>query len=235
VAALVVYLAHAKHESINAQVSLSENGVLKLSNQDKVAQARMRTAKRQTATVKGADKVGAHVRYTYLPKAPGDQVDTLNQGFVVSRTATVVHEDDSPNTHFEDKKGDKKTLKIGDILELHTRLLSQKQLYHVALVVPFAAGLEPLNPELKTSGPEARPSQSDSIRPTYVQRLDNEVRYYFTRLPAGTHTFHFRVRATCEGSYVHPAPYAEQMYHQEVRGRGVGMRIDVTGEHHKPK
>jgi hypothetical protein len=195
----------------------------------------MRTAKRQTVTVKGADKIGAHVRYTYLPKAPGDQVDTLNQGFVVSRTATIIHEDDSPNTHFEDKKGDKKALKIGDILELHTRLLSQKQLYHVALVVPFAAGLEPLNPELKTSGPEARPSQSDSIRPTYVQRLDNEVRYYFTRLPRGTHTFHFRVRATCEGSYVHPAPYAEQMYHQEVRGRGVGMRIDVTGEHHKPK
>ena len=81
---------------------------------------------------------------------------------------------------------------------------------------------------------EARPSRSDSIRPTYVQRLDNEVRYYFTVLPRGTHTFHFRVRATCEGSYVHPAPYAEQMYHQEVRGRGVGMRIDVTGEHHKP-
>jgi uncharacterized protein YfaS (alpha-2-macroglobulin family) len=235
VAALVVYLVHAKHESIDAQVSLSENGVLKLSNKNKVGHAKVRTAKRQTVTVKGAGKIGAHVKYVYLPKAPGDQVDTLNQGFVVSRNATIIHEDDSPNTHFNDKKGDKKTLKIGDILELHTRLLSQKRLYHVALVVPFAAGLEPLNPELKTSGPEARPSRSDSIRPTYVQRMDNEVRYYFTSLPRGTHTFHFRVRATCEGSFVHPAPYAEQMYHQEVRGRGVGMRIDVTGEHHKPK
>jgi len=98
-----------------------------------------------------------------------------------------------------------------------------------------AASGAPSPSELKTSGPEARPSQSDSIRPTYVQRMDDEVRYYFTTLPRGTHTFHFRVRATCEGSFVHPAPYAEQMYHQEVRGRGVGMRIDVTGEHHKPK
>jgi uncharacterized protein YfaS (alpha-2-macroglobulin family) len=232
IAALLVYLAHARHESTNAQVALSEDGVLKLSEKNKVAHARVRSAKRQTVTLKGAAKVGAHVKYTYLPKAPGDQVDTLNQGFVVSRSATVIHEDNSANTHFEDKQGDKVALKVGDILEIHTRLLSQKQLYHVALVVPFAAGLEPLNPELKTSGPEARPSRSDSIQPTYVQRLDNEVRYYFTRLPKGTHTFHFRVRAACEGSFVHPASYAEQMYHQEVRGRGAGMRIDVTGEHH---
>lgn len=232
IAALAVYLARAEHEGVDAQVVLSEDGVLKLSDRNKVGVAKVRTARQQTATVKGA-RVGAHVKYTYLPKAPGDQVDTLNQGLVVSRSATIVHADDSPDTHFDEQKGEKVALKVSDILELHTRLLSQKQLYHVALVVPFAAGLEPLNPELKTSGPEARPSQSDSLRPTYVQRLDNEVRYYFTALPQGTHTFHFRVRATCEGSFVHPAPYAEQMYHQEVRGRGMGMRIDVTGEHHK--
>ena len=104
---------------------------------------------------------------------------------------------------------------------------------HVAFVVPFAAGLEPLNPALENAGSEARPSQADSITPAYVQRLDNEVRYYFLQLPEGTHTFHFRVRAATEGSFVHPAPYAEQMYRQEVRGRGEGLRVVIQGEHEK--
>ena len=45
----------------------------------------------------------------------------------------------------------------------------------------------------------------------------------------GTHTFHFRVRAATEGSFVHPAPYAELMYREEVRGRGEGLRVVVKG------
>ena len=54
-----------------------------------------------------------------------------------------------------------------------------------------------------------------------------------TELPAGTFSFHFRVRASNEGSFVHPAPYAEMMYRESVRGRGVGMRINVKGTHEK--
>ena len=40
-------------------------------------------------------------------------------------------------------------------------------------------------------------------------------------------------RVATEGSFVHPAPYAEQMYHQEVRGRGEGLRVVVQGEHER--
>jgi uncharacterized protein YfaS (alpha-2-macroglobulin family) len=100
-------------------------------------------------------------------------------------------------------------------------------------VVPLPAGLEPLNPALATASADARPSQSDSIAPTYVQRLDDEVRYYFDELPRGSYSFHFRARALSEGSFVEPPPYAELMYHQEVRGRGAGMHVVVTGEHEK--
>jgi hypothetical protein len=66
-----------------------------------------------------------------------------------------------------------------------------------------------------------------------VQRLDGEVRYYFTSLPRGSHAFHFRVRAASEGSFTHPPPWAEMMYRQDVRGRGEGLRVVVTGEHEK--
>jgi len=50
-------------------------------------------------------------------------------------------------------------------------------------------------------------------------------------LPAGTHSFHFRARAVNQRSFVHPAPWAE--YHQEVRGRGEGMRVTVRGSMEK--
>jgi uncharacterized protein YfaS (alpha-2-macroglobulin family) len=118
---------------------------------------------------------------------------------------------------------------MGEVLELHAQLTTDEVRNHVALIVPFAAGLEPMNPALETSGSDARPSQADSLTPTSVQRLDHEVRFVFTTLPRGTHTFHFRVRASSEGSFVHPPPFAELMYREEVRGRGVGERIIVTG------
>ena len=116
---------------------------------------------------------------------------------------------------------------VGDIVELSTTLVSDEDRFHVALIVPFAAGLEPLNPALKTAGADAVPSRSDSRTPTYVQRLDHEVRYYFDFLPKGTHAFHFRARATVEGSFTHPPPIAEGMYAPEVRGRGVGQRFII--------
>ena len=66
-----------------------------------------------------------------------------------------------------------------------------------------------------------------------MQRLDNEVRYYFIQLPQGTHTFHFRVRRRPRARSSTPRRYAELMYRDEVRGRGEGMRIVVTGAHEK--
>jgi uncharacterized protein YfaS (alpha-2-macroglobulin family) len=79
----------------------------------------------------------------------------------------------------------------------------------------------------------AKAAEADSLEAAYVQRLDNEVRYFFLQLPKGTYSFHFRVRATTEGSFVHPAPYAEGMYRPEQRGRGEGMRVVITGAHEK--
>jgi uncharacterized protein YfaS (alpha-2-macroglobulin family) len=185
-----------------------------------------------TASLSGAP-VGARVSYTYLPAAPGTDVAAMRQGFIVSRSSTLVHADGTSDAPVDDKPGSTRRVATGDILELHTQLQTEDEKFFVAFIVPFAAGLEPLNPELQTSGADAKPSEADTITPTYVQRLDSEVRYYFNRLPRGTHTVHFRVRAATEGSFVHPAPWAEQMYKQDVRGRGDGMRVVVTGAHEK--
>ena len=82
-------------------------------------------------------------------------------------------------------------------------------------------------------GAIAMPSESDTLTPTFVERRDEEVRYYFDRLPRGTHAFPFRVRATSQGRFVHPAPWAEQMYRADVRGRGDGLKVVVTGAEEK--
>ena len=151
----------------------------------------------------------------------------------MSRSLSWLHSDGSAITHHDDKTGSSLAIPLGEILEIHAQLVTDEVRHHVALVIPIAAGLEPLNPNLETSGNDAKPSQADSINPTYVQRMDSEVRYYFTELPRGTYTFHFRVRASSEGKFVHPPPYAELMYREEVRGRGAGMKIVVTGAHEK--
>lgn len=177
--------------------------------------------------------VGARIGYSYLPEAPGDKVTARKDGFVVARSLTWLHAGNSAPTHHEDQAGGSLTVNLGDVIELHARLTSDQARTQVALVVPMAAGLEPLNAALANASSDATPSEADSLAPTYVQRLDHEVRYYFTELPAGTFSFHFRVRASNEGSFVHPAPYAEMMYRESVRGRGVGMRINVKGTHEK--
>ncbi|MFZ5441614.1 MAG: alpha-2-macroglobulin [Myxococcota bacterium] len=183
-------------------------------------------------TVEGP-AVGARVQQQFLPSGPGSAVEPKKDGFIVSRSLTWLHSDGSADTHHEDRAGATFSVPLGEILEVHVQLVTDEARNHVALVVPIAAGLEPLNPNLETAGSDAKPSQADSLSATYVQRLDQEVRYYFTELPRGTHTFHFRVRASSEGRFVHPPPYAELMYREELRGRGAGMKLVVTGGHEK--
>jgi uncharacterized protein YfaS (alpha-2-macroglobulin family) len=232
IAALALYLDRAKPNVPNSTIALSSGKTLTVNGTVKTAKATLASDKPLEATVTGGP-VGVRVAYQYVPAQPGDQVTATQRGFLVSRSETHLHADGSDETRFQDKAGEKQTLKLGDILELHTQLVNDEARPHVALVVPFAAGLEPLNPALENASSDAKPSQADSITPAYVQRLDNEVRYYFLQLPKGTYTFHFRVRAATEGSFVHPAPYAEQMYRQEVRGRGEGLRVVVQGEHER--
>lgn len=73
-----------------------------------------------------------------------------------------------------------------------------------------------LNPNLATAPPEARPSKSLTLPPTYVAFLDDHVAFYYDELPAGTYDFYFRTRATTPGSFVQPSAFAEMMYDSAV-------------------
>jgi uncharacterized protein YfaS (alpha-2-macroglobulin family) len=227
--ALSVYLSKSRESGKRVQVSLTGASPVELNDAHKATRVVLTGEGPLEASVSGGP-VDARVSFRYVPAAPGEQVKARAQGFVVSRSFTQLRAN-SPETHGEDRVGAVQKLAVGDIWELHTKLVSSEDRTHVALVVPFAAGLEPLNAAIENTGGMARPSEADSLEPAYVQRLDHEVRYFFLRLPKGTHSFHFRVRATTEGSFVHPAPYAEGMYRPELRGRGEGMRVVITGAH----
>ncbi len=97
----------------------------------------------------------------------------------------------------------------------------------MAVVIPLAAGMEPLNPALATAPPEAKPSHAPSLEPTYVAFLDDSVEYFYETLPKGTFDFAFRTRATVPGRFIQPAASAEMMYQGSVRGNGNGAEVVI--------
>ncbi|MFT3841663.1 MAG: alpha-2-macroglobulin family protein [Myxococcaceae bacterium] len=232
IAALAAYVEKAGGKGVRSSVTFPGAPSAELDDSKRAARRTVSSGEAPLVTVSGGP-VGVRVAYAYLPETSGDKVTAKKDGFVVSRSLTWLHPDGQAPTHHDDAPGGHLDVGLGDVLEMHARVTNDTARNHVALVVPIAAGLEPLNPALANVGSDAIPSESDSLAPTYVQRLDHEVRYYFYELPAGTFSFHFRVRASNEGSFVHPAPYAEMMYRESVRGRGAGMRINVKGAHEK--
>lgn len=232
IAALGVYLDKNTTPQTKTTIAMAGVDSVSLDENKKAARRNLDADAPPVVTVTGG-AVSVRVQQKFLPAGRGDTVEPRKEGFIVSRSLTWIHSDGSANTNHDDKTGSSLSVPLGEILEINAQLVTDETRHHVALVVPIAAGLEPLNPNLETAGSDAKPSQPDSTTPTYVQRLDSEVRYYFSELPRGTHTFHFRVRASSEGKFVHPPPYAEQMYREEVRGRGAGMKIVVTGGHEK--
>ncbi len=228
ISAFALYLEKGTTNGGKSTVTLSGLPEVVLDDVKKAGRRMLDSDQVPTVSVSGGP-VGARMQVKYLPLQPGDQAEAKKQGLIVSRSLTRYPADGSAPVNVEDKAGQTLKVPLGEVIELHAQLTTDEARQHVAFVVPFAAGLEPMNPNLENAGSDAKPSQADSLAPTYVQRLDGEVRYFFTELPRGTHTFHFRVRASSEGSFVHPPPFSELMYREEVRGRGVGARIVVTG------
>jgi len=113
------------------------------------------------------------------------------------------------------------------VIEERVQVVNPKDRHYVAVVVPLAAGVEVLNPALATAPPEARPSASLTLAPSYVAFRDDHVAFYYDTLPAGTFDFAFRSRATVAGRYVQPPARAEMMYDGAVWGRSHGTRIVV--------
>jgi uncharacterized protein YfaS (alpha-2-macroglobulin family) len=175
-----------------------------------------------------ADGMFARLTLTYIPQAGGDRVVAKNEGFVTRLEILRVASDGAPPVREAiEKEGRTLPVVIGDVLEEHAQVINPEDRNFVVVVVPLAAGLEPMNPNLATAPKEALPSGAMTLEPSYAMYLDSEVRFYYETLPKGSYDFYFRVRASTPGSFTHPAARAEMMYQPQKRGNSPGLRIEV--------
>ena len=192
-----------------------------------------RSAGEATVRLLEGDAGGPHAvvraEVSWVPTADGSQTPADASGFVVSRETLVVRGHDQPMTrHPHSEAGATLDLTVGDVVEDHVEVVNPTDCYYVAVVVPLAAGMEPLNPRLATAPPEATPSGSLTLDPTYTAYLDDHVAFYYNRLPKGTYSFSFRTRAAVPGRFIQPAASAEMMYDGAVRGNSNGAMIAIA-------
>jgi hypothetical protein len=181
----------------------------------------------QIRTSKGSKRLIVRIETSFVPEAPGSKVEKEAKGFVVTRRNLVVKEGEPPVQIPIDEGGRTIELKIGDVVEEHVQVVNPKERHYVAVIVPLAAGMEPMNPNLATSPPEARPAGQNSLEPTHLAFMDDHVTYYFDTMPKGTFDVYFRTRASTEGQYTQPAAVAEMLYDGTVSGRSPGAKVVI--------
>ena len=129
----------------------------------------------------------------------------MDEEFVVTREMLLQRGNDEPADKKQlSKPGTVVKLTVGDVVEEHVEVVSNSNHNYVAVVVPLAAGLEPLNPKLATAPAEATPSGTITATPSYVAYMDDQVAFYYDALPKGTYHFYFRTRATVPGQFTQP-------------------------------
>jgi hypothetical protein len=185
----------------------------------------------QVRLVAGQGPVVVRASSSWIPAADGSQVTAASDGFVVSREHLVVQPKGTPPKRVPlDRPGTTLTLDPAQVVEEHCQVVNPEDRHFVAVVVPLAAGMEPLNPNLATAPPEATPAGALTLEPTYAAYLDDQVAFYYNTLPKGTYDFYFRVRATVPGSFVQPPATAEMMYDAAVRGNGNGAVVEIAAK-----
>jgi len=172
----------------------------------------------------GTQPLAVLIDQSYLPFEDGSKVAALAEGFAVASSIKRVAAGQATEL---DQPGQKLSFAVGDIVEQTAEVVNPGERHQVAIIVPLAAGMEPLNPNLATAPPEAKPSEAPSLAPTYAEYLDDQVAFYYDLLPQGTYRFAFRTRATVPGRYSLPPASAEMMYDGSVRGNAAGAEVVV--------
>ncbi len=166
---------------------------------------------------------------SWIPAGDGAAVAAASSGFVVSRALAVIRGETEPAELIElTSAGREVELTVGQVVEDRVQVVNPADRAYVAIVVPLAAGMEPLNPRLATAPPEARPSRGPTLEPSYAAFLDDHVAFYYDHLPKGTYDLLFRTRATVAGRFTQPPAAAEMMYDGTVRGHGNGARVVIV-------
>jgi len=182
-------------------------------------------------------KDGAKGRLYYrvgMTYAPADlSLKPADHGFVVERRYEPV---DNPGDVVRQPDGTWK-IKAGAKVRVRLTMVNENRRYHVALVDPLPAGLEPMNPALAVTGPIPQDPGQQKDRGRYWwwfstwyehQNLrDERVEAFTTLLWEGVWEYTYVARATTPGNFVVPPTKAEEMYFPETFGRAASDRVIV--------
>ncbi len=172
-------------------------------------------------------RVGMQYAPTDLKMPPADQ------GFVVSRVYEGV---DKPEDVRRDADGTWR-MKAGARVRARVSMVAPARRYHVALVDPIPAGLEPMNPGLAVTGEIPKDPKAEAQGGKYgfwnrtwyehQNMRDERVEAFASLLWDGVWDYSYVARATTPGTFVVPPAKAEEMYSPEVFGRSAGDRVIV--------
>ena len=109
----------------------------------------------------------------------------------------------------------------------------------LAFTDPIPAGFETVDGSLRTTATDLG-AVSDAVERAdryawwrrggfdFVEKHDDRVVAFATRLAAGRHEFTYLVRATTAGTFRAAGTFGEAMYAPEVMGRGASATVTVT-------
>ena len=182
---------------------------------------------------------GTHLTYA----RPLAALRPLDQGFTITRAYGPA--DAEPGTP------PKTTFAAGDLVRVTLRIRVPKERIYVAVSDPFPAGFEPVEGWFRTTASDLaqqasvqevvvdreaqRGMRGPSWRPwwrsggfDHIEKHDDRVDLFATRLGEGEHVFSYLVRATTSGEFTAAPTRAEEMYSPEVFGRGKTERVTVV-------
>jgi alpha-2-macroglobulin len=132
------------------------------------------------------------------------------------------------------------SFQAGDLVRVTLTLQLTKERRFVAVTDPLPAGFEPVESWFATSAAslaQAQDSQGDVSEDwtqwwrrggfDHVERHDDRVQLFATRLSEGRHVFSYIVRATTSGTFRTAPAHAEEMYEPEVFGRTATQMVEV--------
>jgi uncharacterized protein YfaS (alpha-2-macroglobulin family) len=148
----------------------------------------------------------------------------LDTGFSIERSyAPYVESGVRPSTTI---------YKAGDLVRVTLTLRLTKERRFVAVTDPLPAGFEPVESWFATTARTLAQDQDQQPESNadwnswwqhggfdHVERHDDRVQLFATRLSEGRHTFSYIVRATTAGTFRTAPAHAEEMYEPEVFGR----------------
>jgi uncharacterized protein YfaS (alpha-2-macroglobulin family) len=179
-------------------------------------------------------RIGARYAPANLKLAAADY------GFVIERKYEAI---DNPADVQQESDG-VWLIKAGARVRVRVTMSNPARRYHVALVDPLPAGLEPLNQELATTERLPDESREEGVahggggiydyywywRGTWYEHQnlrDDRVEAFASLLWEGVHQYTYFARATTPGLFVVPPAKAEEMYDPETFGRGHTDRVRV--------